>query len=260
MSVKKEPMITKALFNKTAIKASVVKAELLELSRTAAELRTEAVVNVRRELSSGDSAMLNQQALSRVGQKAEGRVCVDVVSDDVIRVRYAEGTTVAENDTDMVVGVLPRPKACRIRSEKTTPKHPAGLAITTAALSARIQLDPFRLEIRDLKGRPVCGIGGPEKNNFTFFDSYNTGIARFGQDNAPIATENFDLAHDKAVYGFGEKFIRLNKVGQTIDLNMMDALGVMSSRSYKNVPFFVSTRGYGVFFNHSSLMTAWAAL
>ena len=38
---------------------------------------------------------------------------------------------------------------------------------------------------------------------------------------------------------------------------MIDALGVTSPRSYKNVPFYVSTRGYGVFFNHSSLMTYW---
>ncbi len=38
---------------------------------------------------------------------------------------------------------------------------------------------------------------------------------------------------------------------------MVDALGVTTPRSYKNIPFFMSTRGYGVFFNHSSLMTFW---
>ena len=31
----------------------------------------------------------------------------------------------------------------------------------------------------------------------------------------------------------------------------------MSPRTYKPIPFFVSTKGYGVFFNHSSLMTCW---
>lgn len=56
---------------------------------------------------------------------------------------------------------------------------------------------------------------------------------------------------------FGEKFLKLNKVGQTIDLNNEDALGVITPRTYKNIPFFVSTNGYGVFFNHSSLMTFW---
>ena len=41
------------------------------------------------------------------------------------------------------------------------------------------------------------------------------------------------------------------------DLNNEDALGVITPRTYKNIPFFVSTNGYGVFFNHSSLMTFW---
>ena len=56
---------------------------------------------------------------------------------------------------------------------------------------------------------------------------------------------------------FRSRFIKLNKVGQTIDLNMVDALGVITPRAYKNIPFYVSNRGYGVFFNHSSLMTYW---
>ena len=38
---------------------------------------------------------------------------------------------------------------------------------------------------------------------------------------------------------------------------MTDALGVITSRAYKNIPFHVSSHGYGVFFNHSSLMTYW---
>ena len=32
---------------------------------------------------------------------------------------------------------------------------------------------------------------------------------------------------------------------------------MITPRSYKNIPFFVSNKGYGVYFNHSSLMTYW---
>ncbi len=70
-----------------------------------------------------------------------------------------------------------------------------------------------------------------------------------------MAVECFDLSPAEAVYGLGEHFIKLNKVAQTIDLNMADALGVTTPRAYKNIPFYLSTQGYGVFFNHSSLMT-----
>lgn len=58
----------------------------------------------------------------------------------------------------------------------------------------------------------------------------------------------------EAVFGFGEKFGSVNKAGQTIDLTACDALGVTTPRSYKNVPFFMSTRGYGAFFNTSCRM------
>ena len=69
------------------------------------------------------------------------------------------------------------------------------------------------------------GIGGPEKDAFCNWDAYNTGICRPLDGAHPVAAECFDLRPDEAIYGLGEKFIKLNKVGQTLDLNMVDALG-----------------------------------
>jgi len=38
----------------------------------------------------------------------------------------------------------------------------------------------------------------------------------------------------------------MNLAGKTLVLENTDALGVNSRRAYKNVPFFVSSRGYGL--------------
>jgi alpha-D-xyloside xylohydrolase len=76
-------------------------------------------------------------------------------------------------------------------------------------------------------------------------------------DTHPLAVECFSLRPGEAVYEFGETFMGLDKTRQTIDLNMVEPLGVSTPRSYKNVPFFVTTHGYGVFLNHSSRITAW---
>ena len=277
MSVAHEANYTPALASKSVIKASVIAATVVKVHKAAVELATTATLNVRRELSSGDSSMLNQQELARVGQTVTGRVRIDVVGDDCFRFRYAEGEAVPENNTDMVVGQLKSPRTCKIAvipapagasnliaantlawtgaARDLAPDRKA-VRIDTAKAKLIVHLDPYRVEIYDKSGRLVAGVGGPEKNNFAFYDSYNTGVAR-GPNNAPLATENFDLAYDECIYGLGEKFLNLNKVGQTLDLNMMDALGVASPRSYKNVPFFVSNKGYGVFFNHSSLATVW---
>lgn len=59
----------------------------------------------------------------------------------------------------------------------------------------------------------------------------------------------------EAFAGTGERFLELDLSGRTIDLINQDALGVNTPRSYKNVPFYLSSRGYGVFVHTSAPMT-----
>ncbi len=53
----------------------------------------------------------------------------------------------------------------------------------------------------------------------------------------------------EAFYGFGEKFTALNKWGQRFVSWAIDAGTVTSQRAYKNVPFWMSSAGYGLFVN-----------
>ena len=267
-------MLTRSLETKDLLRASVGEASILHTGKTTIVFATTAMQAAKKAVSSADSDMVNQQRLAPVGQAVAGRLRLDVLSDTAFRVRYAEGDAVPENVTPMVVGTLRRPRRCTIRQVADTPigfakapwlqdaKDPAAstaqtVEIVTVALRVRVQLKPFRLLVEDRAAHRLCGIGGPEKDNFCNWDSLNTGICRRFGDGRPLAVESFDLAHDECIYGLGEHFIKLNKVGQTIDLDMVDALGVTTPRAYKNIPFFVSTRGYGVYFNHSSRMTYW---
>ena len=54
--------------------------------------------------------------------------------------------------------------------------------------------------------------------------------------------------------GTGERFSRFGLAGSTVVLENTDALGVSSRRAYKNVPFYVSSAGYGLFI-HTSYRT-----
>jgi alpha-D-xyloside xylohydrolase len=69
------------------------------------------------------------------------------------------------------------------------------------------------------------------------------------------STETFSLYPSESFYGFGEKFTRLNKLGQTIRCWNCNPFGVGTEESYKNIPFFISSRGYGVFVNTSHPIT-----
>ena len=58
------------------------------------------------------------------------------------------------------------------------------------------------------------------------------------------------LGVGELVYGLGERFGPLVKNGQTVDVWNADG-GTSSEQSYKNVPFYLTNRGYGVLVNHA---------
>ena len=57
-----------------------------------------------------------------------------------------------------------------------------------------------------------------------------------------------DVAIGEKLYGLGERFTPFVKNGQTVDIWNEDG-GTSSELSYKNIPFYVTNRGYGVFVN-----------
>jgi alpha-D-xyloside xylohydrolase len=244
-------MKTRLLETKEVFKGLVKKIELREQGKTHAVFTTSGVLAVKKNISSADSAMLDQARLAGVGQPVAGTLRLDVLSDTALRVRYAEGATVSGNDTPMIAAWPAPPTACRVQ----TPEKAVELA--TPAMRVSVSLDPFRISVCDASGRLVAAIGGPEKDQFNAWDAYGTGLCRTLDGTTTLAAECFALRPQEAIFGLGERFLRLNKVGQTADLDMVDALGVTTPRAYKNIPFFVSTAGYGVFFNHSSRMTVW---
>ena len=56
------------------------------------------------------------------------------------------------------------------------------------------------------------------------------------------------------MYGLGERFGPLVKNGQVVDIWNADG-GTSSEQAYKNVPFYLTNRGYGVFVNHPGLVS-----
>jgi alpha-D-xyloside xylohydrolase len=61
--------------------------------------------------------------------------------------------------------------------------------------------------------------------------------------------EQLSLGVGECVYGLGERFTPFVKNGQSIDIWNEDG-GTNSDMAYKNIPFYLTNRGYGVFVNH----------
>jgi alpha-D-xyloside xylohydrolase len=68
-------------------------------------------------------------------------------------------------------------------------------------------------------------------------------------DNDVFMREQLQLSVGELVYGLGERFTPLVKNGQSIDIWNEDG-GTSTEQSYKNIPFYITNKGYGVFVNH----------
>ncbi|EKK3988748.1 alpha-xylosidase [Cronobacter sakazakii] len=82
--------------------------------------------------------------------------------------------------------------------------------------------------------------GSQVKNNGYVQDSNTGGSYMF---------ERLDLGVGETVYGLGERFTALVKNGQTVETWNRDG-GTSTEQAYKNIPFYLTNRGYGVLVNH----------
>ncbi|MDA3955657.1 alpha-xylosidase [Oceanispirochaeta sp.] len=63
---------------------------------------------------------------------------------------------------------------------------------------------------------------------------------------------SFQAEYNEHFAGTGERFAPTDIRGKTFVLENHDGLGVNSRRCYKNIPFYLSSRGYGVFMHTSA--------
>ena len=77
------------------------------------------------------------------------------------------------------------------------------------------------------------------------------GIATTKEETNERATISFKCQPDECFVGTGERFRKMDLSGQTFQLKNQDGQGVNNRRCYKNIPFYMSSRMYGVFYHTS---------
>lgn len=61
--------------------------------------------------------------------------------------------------------------------------------------------------------------------------------------------QQLSIGVGELIYGMGERFAALIRNGQSVDIWNEDG-GTSTDQSYKNIPFYLSNRGYGIYVNH----------
>ena len=121
--------------------------------------------------------------------------------------------------------------------------------------SIEIHRYPWRLVIKDAKGKVLTQTRHIIDNDSTQVKLLPFSFIKRGSDNSRSINPVFSLAPGERIYGCGESFTSLNKVGQKVHLSVTDPQGPETDGQYKPVPFFFSNRGYGVFMHTSAPVT-----
>ncbi len=118
-----------------------------------------------------------------------------------------------------------------------------------------IQKYPWRLVLRDLNGKILTQTRAIVDNDSTQVKLLPFSFIKRGADNSRSINPVFFLSPGEKIFGCGESFTSLNKVGQKVHLYVTDPQGPETDGMYKPVPFYFSNRGYGVFMHTSAPVT-----
>ncbi|MHA1491692.1 MAG: TIM-barrel domain-containing protein [Promethearchaeota archaeon] len=171
----------------------------------------------------------------------------------IYRVLCVIGDDIPQHDTEMVnKDITSDSFSVEFKEEK---KY---FLLKTSKLSLKLYKNDFKIKILDKNEKLITESSGKSKNDFaSTLDSFPLGFIRLKKLKRFYGTESFVLYPGEAVYGLGEQYSSFNKIGQTISLWNSEGCGNSSGRTYKNLPFFLSTRGYGIFVNESKPITFW---
>ena len=184
----------------------------------------------------------NARGVTLAGVTLSGKpvaIAVTVAAPGIVRV-LLEDAGAGANRTTLARDLSAQP--VQVTLEKT----PGQISLATDLVRVQVSLDPFHLTFYGPDGRVLLD------QNYSDSDVANIPIVLpFGfseVDGRRVAFhDTFTAGPDEHFYGFGEKFTDFDKRGQRLEMWNYEAHGVHSERAYKNVPFFMSTRGYGVF-------------
>ncbi len=184
------------------------------------------------------------------------------VDERTVRIRMLTTPIVPADDTDADPMLSDEFKA-RWKSADTKPgAHGWNVVRTDNSICYKssmgcieIQKYPWRIILRDKNGKILTQTRAIIDNDSTQVKLLPFSFIKRGADNSRSVNPVFLLSPGERIFGCGESFTALNKVGQKVHLYVTDPQGPETDGMYKPVPFYFSNRGYGFFMHTSAPVT-----
>jgi alpha-D-xyloside xylohydrolase len=175
---------------------------------------------------------------------------LEFISPKTVRIRATSGPQFAkQTDTLMLAGPVPKDDSWQYS------KIEGGHRYSSQFGSVTILEDPWHIEIRDATGKLLTRTDHTSDNKTSFTPILPFAFVRRAADYSRSFNAAFTLSPGEKIYGCGESFSGLDKRGQKIVLWTGDANGVQNPGMYKPIPFFMSSRGYGMFIHTTTPIT-----
>jgi len=175
---------------------------------------------------------------------------VEFISPRAVRLKMTSGPQVHKNSEElMLAGPVPHDDSWKYE------KIPGGHRYTSSAGSVTILENPFHIELRDAAGKLLTKTDHGADNKSSFTPTMPFCFVRRTADYSRSYNAVFTLSPGEKIFGGGESFTGLDKRGQKIVLWTDDANGIQSQEIYKPIPFFMSSRGYGMFMHTTTPIT-----
>lgn len=178
---------------------------------------------------------------------------IDFVTERTFRIRMYTSNIhpdVPAAEEVMLVGDVPTSSAWSHIATKDQVKY------TSKYGTISIYRHPWRIVIKDAKGNIIQQTRHLLDNDTTQVKSLPFCFIKRGADNSRSIAPMLSLSPNERIYGCGESFTALNKVGQKINMFVTDPQGPETDMMYKPVPFYMTNKGYGVFLHTSAPVTA----
>ena len=178
--------------------------------------------------------------------------------DSIFRITSAFGGKIADDESNPMIAWDTTVRQIKLHSEDTA----EGWVIKDDAGKVRMKI---RTKVDVRKILSTLQPEPPETFDAVVYPDGSTAVPFMAYDDFyPTQSESFSLGyierdgnpyscmyslhaeHDEKFSGTGERFCGMNLSGKTFVLENTDGLGVNSRRAYKNVPFYVSSKGYGL--------------
>ncbi len=165
------------------------------------------------------------------------RITLSAPRENIIRVQVTHFA--GEKDNGPHFETFEEENQPEIRIEKNQASFRSGKLTATAV----IREGEWRLDFTDPQGELLTSSGYHGMARALLEEEGPVSLERRG---VSFMSDSLELAVGETVYGLGERFTAYVKNGQRVDMWNADG-GTASELAYKNIPFYMTNHGYGVF-------------